>query len=758
MSEELNLVKDLALILISAGLFTIISKALKQPLILGYIVAGFIVGPHLGLFGITSKESVEQWSEIGIIFLLFALGLEFSFKKLLKVGSSALITAGCVCVGMFVMGNVVGHAMGWSTMESIFLGGLMSMSSTTIIIKAYTDLGLKNKAYATLVFGTLVVEDLIAVVLMVLLTTIATANQFAGGEMLMGLAKLLFFLILWFLVGIYVIPSLLKWARKYLTDEILLLVAIGLCFGMVSLASYAGFSSALGAFVMGSILAETIEGEHIGKLVGSIKDLFGAIFFVSVGMMVDPHVIAEHWLPILILTLVTVFGMTVFGSLGALVSGRGLNTAVHTGFSLAQLGEFSFIIAGLGVTLGVMRDFIYPVVIAVSVITTFTTPYMIKAATPVCNFLYKKLPVGVLAKIDPSPDVSSRSTASEWSEWKQLLRSYALRVMLYSVILVAIFLGSKLYLDKLVASLFPSWPTSLCNAVTLAVTLLVMAPFLYGLAVNGTAIKKSAYRLMKEKDSNKWPVLALVFLRIFIAIAFVIATILVHYSLSYWSLLLIVVGGVVFFVLARRSVHQFTGLEERFITNLNQREEYERMRSPIATGVRSKLKGHDVAAETVIISPNSEYAGKKLKDIPFRQKYGINIAKVIRGSRRILVPSPEEHIYPYDEVLAIGTQEEVKRFVEDMTAEQFTPGDSYETDDFVLDTFELQKGCYLDGKVLRETDMRKHGCMVVGVERDGISLMSPKPDFQFQAGDFVWLAGERIECEKMVVANGYQAS
>ena len=758
MSEELNLVKDLALILISAGLFTIISKALKQPLILGYIVAGFIVGPHLGLFGITSKESVEQWSEIGIIFLLFALGLEFSFKKLLKVGSSALITAACVCVGMFVMGNVAGHAMGWSAMESIFLGGLMSMSSTTIIIKAYTDLGLKNKSYATLVFGTLVVEDLIAVVMMVLLTTIATANQFAGGEMFMGLAKLMFFLILWFLVGIYVIPSLLKWARKYLTDEILLLVAIGLCFGMVSLASYAGFSSALGAFVMGSILSETIEGEHISKLVGSIKDLFGAIFFVSVGMMIDPQVIAEHWLPILILTLVTVFGMTVFGSLGALVSGRGLNTAIHTGFSLAQLGEFSFIIAGLGVSLGVMRGFIYPVVIAVSVITTFTTPYMIKAATPVCNFLYKKLPVNLLAKIDPSPDVSSRSSATERSEWRQLLRDYAVRVMLYGVILFAIFLGSKLYLDKVVTSLFPSWSQALHNGVTLGVTLMVMAPFLYGLAVNGSSIKKSAYRLMKEKDSNKWPVLALVFLRIFAAIAFVIATVLTHYSLSYWSLLLIVLAGVVFFLLARRSVHQFTGLEERFITNLNQREEYERMRSPIATGVRSKMKGHDVAAETVTISPNSEYAGKQLREIPFRQKYGINIAKVVRGSRRILVPSPEEHIYPYDEVLAIGTQEEVKRFVEEMTAEQFTPGDSYETDDFVLDTFELQKGCYLDGKVLRDTDMRKHGCMVVGVERDGISLMSPKPDFQFRAGDFVWLAGERIECEKMVVANGYQAS
>ena len=756
MSEELNLVKDLAIILISAGLFTIISKALKQPLILGYIVAGFIVGPHLGLFGISSTESVEQWSEIGIIFLLFALGLEFSFKKLLKVGSSALITAGCVCVGMFVTGNIVGHAMGWSSMEGIFLGGLMSMSSTTIIIKAFTDLGLKNKAYATLVFGTLVVEDLIAVVLMVLLTTIATANQFAGGEMLMGLAKLLFFLILWFLVGIYVIPSFLKWARKYLNDEILLLVAIGLCFGMVSLAVYAGFSAALGAFVMGSILSETMEGEHIGKLVGSIKDLFGAIFFVSVGMLVDPAVIAAHWLPILILTLVTIVGMTVFGSMGALVSGRGLNTAVHTGFSLAQLGEFSFIIAGLGVSLGVMRGLIYPVIIAVSVITTFTTPYMIKAATPVCNFLYKKLPVKLLAKLDPSPD-TGRTSAQEQSEWKSLLKNYFLRVLLYSVILLAIFLGSRLYLDKLLVKLLPDATPGLRNALALAITLMVMAPFLYGLAVNGHDIKHSAVLLMKEKDANKWPVLFLVFLRIFIAIAFVIAAILVHYSLSYWSLLLIVLAGVAFFILARRSVHQFTGLEERFITNLNQKEEYERMRTPIASGVRSKMKGHDVAAENVIIPPESPYAGKQLKNIPIRQKYGVNIAKVVRGSRRILVPSPEEYLYPYDEVLAIGTRDEVRHFVEDMQAEQEHPA-AYEADDFVLDAFELQKGCYLDGKILKDTNMRQHGCMVVGIERDGMSLMSPKPDFQFRAGDFVWLAGERVECEKMVLVNGNPAA
>ena len=388
MSEELHLVAELALILIAAGIFTVISKALKQPLILGYIIAGFIVSPHLGLFPvITSTESVKQWSEIGIIFLLFALGLEFSFKKLLKVGSRALITAGTICLGMLIAGLVTGSALGWSMMESIFLGGLLSMSSTTVIIKAFDDLGLKKKPYATLIFGTLVVEDLIAVLLMVLLSTFAVSRQFSGSEMIFSLVRLAFFLILWFLVGIYVIPIAFRKAKKYLNDEILLIISIGLCFGMVALATTAGFSSALGAFVMGSILAETVEGERIEHLLTGIKNLFGAIFFVSVGMMIDPAVIGAHWVTILILAVVAVLGLLTFSTTGSLLAGAGLDNSVHVGFSMAQLGEFSFIIASLGCSLGVMREFIYPVVIAVSVLTTFGAPYMIKAGDPVSKWL-----------------------------------------------------------------------------------------------------------------------------------------------------------------------------------------------------------------------------------------------------------------------------------------------------------------------------------------------------------------------------------
>lgn len=474
MSEELNIVRDLAVILISAGVFTIISKALKQPLILGYILAGFLIGPNVTFFpGITNEATMHQWSEIGIIFLMFGLGLEFSFKKLLKVGGSAIVTAAVKFVGVFIIGFVTAQALSWSFMESVFLGGLLSMSSTMVVLKSYDDLGLKNKPYAGVVFGTLVVEDLIAILLMVLLSTMAVSQSFAGKELIMNIAKLVFFLILWFLVGIYIIPTLLKKAKEYLSDEILLIVSIGLCFGMVALATSVGFSSALGAFVMGSILAETAESEHIDRIVEPIKNLFGAIFFVSVGMMVAPSVIIEHWGIILLLAVIVIISHIVFAGAGIILTGNGLDNAVHTGFSLAQLGEFGFIIAGVGCTLGVMRDFIYPVIIAVSVITTFTTPFMIKLATPCYNLLNKRLPPSWINRLRQTDDSSGRHTAAESSEWKSLLNAYFTRIILYGVIIIAIYIGSKLYLRPAVARFLPELGVNVQKMIEVGITLIV---------------------------------------------------------------------------------------------------------------------------------------------------------------------------------------------------------------------------------------------------------------------------------------------
>ena len=752
MSEELNLVRDLAVILVSAGVFTIISKALKQPLVLGYIIAGFLVGPHISWFpGISSEETVHQWSEIGIIFLMFGLGLEFSFKKLLKVGSSALVTAGSKFLGVFVLGFVAGQALGWTAMESIFLGGLLSMSSTMVVLKSYDDMKLKDKPWAGMVFGTLVVEDLIAILLMVLLSTMAVSNRFAGGEMLFNLAKLAFFLILWFLVGIFVIPTVLKRARRFLSDEILLVVSIGLCFGMVALAQAVGFSSALGAFVMGSILAETVESEHIEHLVAPIKDLFGAVFFVSVGMMVAPAVIAEHWAVILIIALIVVLSHILFAGAGILMTGGGIRNAVNTGFSLAQLGEFGFIIAGVGVSLGVMRDFIYPVIIAVSVLTTFTTPYMIKLAGPAYTWLMRVLPDRWIVRLD-APEQNARRSAAEQSEWKKLLQAYFLRIVLYGVVLLAIMIGSKQFLEPLASRLFPGWSPFLHNLVVVVVTLLVMAPFLYGLAISSGSINASAGKLLKEKNSNKWPIAGLVLTRSSLALSIILSVIASHFHLAGWAVVLILLGGVAFIIVARRTMHRYSALEERFLSNLNEKEEAERRRRPVTTSVRNKMAGYDVHLELLEVSPESEFAGKALRDIPFRAETGANIIKIQRGSRSINIPSGEVQVFPHDSLLAVGTTEQIGRLRTMLETSASGPGPAEAAPEFEVMNVTLREDSYLTGQTLRGTNMRDYRCMVISVLHGGEFITNPRPDYRFEAGDVVWIAGETSSCDWLLGA------
>ena len=743
MSAELSLVTELAIILIAAGIFTIISKALKQPVILGYIIAGFLVGPHLGLFPQFSSESIHVWSEIGIIFLLFSLGLEFSFKKLIKVGSSALLTAGVKCIGMMIIGLLAGDAMGWTFMESIFLGGLLSMSSTTIIIKAYDDMGLKKKPYASLIFGSLVVEDLIAVLLLVLLSTLAVSNKFAGGEMLLALAKLIFFIVLSFVIGIYVIPTLFKKARKFISDEILLLVSIGLCFLMVWLANLAGFSSALGAFLMGSILSETFEGEKIAELTSGIKDLFGAIFFISVGMMVDPAVIGAHWLPILIITLITVVGILVCSTSGALLAGQGLDTAVHAGFSLAQLGEFAFIIAGLGCSMGVMRDFIYPVIIAVSVITTFTTPYMIKAAEPVSSWLLKKLPARILARISPTQKLSDPSDSAEKKLWNGLLKSYFIRVAVYSVILIAITAAFAAVHDTLSVKILPKLGETAHNWIWLVIELTVMSPFLYGLAViNSDSVNLTAKALLKSRNANTWAIIGLMTLRAAIAAMFVIAAVSSIFNLSGLSLLLVILAVAVVYVIARFTIRRTAALESRFFSNLNEKEMVERKKTIVRSSIAEKLSGYDVHIGTVTVSPDYLYIGQQLREMPFRHSSGINIIKIVRGTRNIIVPSGDEYIYPGDRLVAVGTTEQLEAF-EKIMSDDIEVHEDTSGDNFVVEPVELTAGSILCGSSLREVDMRKLGAMVISVLHGGSLITNPGPDYRFAEGDRVWIAGER---------------
>lgn len=737
---------ELAIILIAAGTFTIISRALKQPLILGYIVAGFLVGPKLGLFPQFSPDAIEEWSELGIIFLLFGLGLEFSFKKLLKIGSSALITAGTNCIGMFILGILTGRLMGWGTMEGIFLGGMMSMSSTTIIVKAYDEMGLKSKPYAGLIFGALVFEDLIAVLLMVLLSTLAITGQFAGAEMLYGILKLLFFLILWFVVGIYVLPTLLKKAKKYLNDEILLLVSVGLCFMMVVIANFAGFSSALGAFVMGSLLAETLEGHRIENLTSSIKNLFGAIFFVSVGMMVDPSVIVEHWLPILIITLATMTGILIFSTIGALLAGQGLDTAVHAGFTLAQLGEFSFIIAGLGCSMGVLREFIYPVIISVSVLTTFTTPYMIKLGDPVANFLQKHLPKKILKILNHTNSARLEVSKAESNEWKKVTRIFVLRIMMYGVVCLAIILFSDMYLKEFLEKVVPQLDGSSIKLIKVLITIALLLPFLYGMSSTGKSAEQSCAKLLKKNPNNKWPILASVLVKTLISTLFVAYVIDHNYAMSWWTLLLILLSVAVFIFLSRNSIHHFSALENTFLENFNEKEEQEKKLAPVTTRLAQAMSGYDVRIKSAVISQEFDHIGKTLREMPFRKDSGINIIKIQRGQKNILIPSGDVVIYPGDKLVAVGTSQQLEKF-ESVIAEHTASATEVVNEEFAVEPITIDENSTLLNQSLRMANMRASGCMVVSVMRDGKLITNPSADFHFKLGDIAWIAGEKSSVE-----------
>lgn len=528
MAENLKLVSDLALILISAGIVTIIFKLLRQPLVLGYIVAGFLVGPHLNIFPtVADIANIEVWSEIGIIFLLFGLGLEFSFKKLFTVGSKAFVTAIIEILSMIAVGVLLGFIMGWGVMESIFLGGMLAMSSTTIIIKAFEDMKLKNEPFVDLTMVVLIIQDVVAVVMMVLLSTAAASKQSAGMEMLMSIVKLIFFLILWFVVGIYVIPTFFKRAKKYINDETLLIISIGLCFGMVIIANNVGFSSALGAFVIGSILSETIESERIINLTKSIKDLFGAIFFVSVGMMIDPQILVQYWKLILSLVIITLVIKAVVSSGAALVAGATLEDAIKTGFTLSQVGEFAFIIASVGVSLGVMPKHIYPVIIAASVITTFTTPYWIKAASPLYLFLDRKLPASTKAQLDAYSLLGRKSGNKNW---RSIIVSTLPRVLIFFVlsfaVLVLLFDHLWPFIKELkIGEFLPQW---LYNTILAVISLILILPFLYGMVRIKQKTRQMYIDMIEENKANTIVVVVWTLFR-FILAGFFVFSILVNF-------------------------------------------------------------------------------------------------------------------------------------------------------------------------------------------------------------------------------------
>lgn len=726
------LIADLALILIAAAITTLIFKKLKQPLVLGYIVAGLLVGQHVSLVPSVSDEAnIKIWSEIGVIFLLFSLGLEFSFKKLIKVGGASSITAIVEVVFMLLLGYLIGQLMGWSSMDSIFLGGILSISSTTIIIRAFEELGIKGQQFAGLVFGILIVEDLVAIVLLVLLSTLAVSQQFAGGEMLTSVIKLVFFLIAWFVTGIFFIPTLLRKTKKLMNEETLLVTAIGLCLLMVVLATQAGFSPALGAFIMGSILAETTQAEKIEHLVKPVKELFGAVFFISVGMLIDPAMLLKYAGPVVIITLVTLVGKTISTCTGALLSGQPLKTSVQAGMSLAQIGEFSFIIAQLGLSLKVTSDFLYPVAVAVSAVTTFTTPYMIRLSAP----FYEKI-AAVLPhrwKTSLSRYSAAAQTISVVSDWKQLLRSYFVNMTIYSVVILAITLLSYYYLLPLV-NIRINGGYNWGRVASAVITLALLMPFLWALALRN--ISSQASSNIWEQKKYRGPLLLLRLSRVVLAV-FLIGFFMDRFFSP--TIALIVTMGIILLIFALRHKVQtfYTTIEERFFSNFNARD------AKVGGLNKSVLAPWDAHLAVTEIRPLSPAAGKTLLELALRENFGINIALINRGGQKIYAPEKNERLFPGDVITGIGTDEQLERlnrFLEPSGAD--VEPQPQDTDPIALKHFLIGKQSRLSEKTIRELGIRERTRgIVLGVERKGRRILNPESNMQLEEGDIVWIAG-----------------
>ncbi|MBW0161898.1 MAG: cation:proton antiporter [Sediminibacterium sp. Gen4] len=732
------LIKDLALILGAAGIITIFFKKLKQPVVLGYIIAGLLVGPNFKLFPtIGDVEGIKIWAEIGVVFLLFALGLEFSFKKLVKVGGSAAITGITELSFMMMLGYGMGQVLGWSNMDSMFLGGIIAISSTTIIFRAFDELGLKTKQFSSLVIGVLVIEDLVAILLMVLLSTVAVSQQFEGTQMFLSIGKLLFFLCLWFLMGIFLLPTFFKKVSRFLNSETLLVLSLALCLGMVVLADQVGFSAALGAFIMGSILAETTQAHKIEHLITSVKDLFGAIFFVSVGMLIDPQILVDYAVPVLILTLSVILGKTIFVASGALLAGRPLKQAVQAGTSMSQIGEFSFIIATLGVSLNVTSSYLYPIAVGVSVITTFTTPYMIKLAEPLYQFLLKVLPEKWIRGLEKYSS-SSQIIESE-SNWKRLLNFYIQIIILNGVIMIALSLLVAYFLEPFLQKSIADPLTA--KIIAALIGLIVMAPFIWALTVK--KMSKSAYAaLWLDRKYSHGPLVMLEIARN--AIAVLLVGFMLRQLFSFWitvggTLVAMIVIGVVF----RQRLQKFyQRLEDRFLQNLHERELLEQNKT------QSHLSPWDAHLTHYKISPHAGFIGKTLEELQWRETYGINIAFIERGNHVMFAPARTEKIFPFDNIGVIGTDQQMLEFGKIMVP--YVEDADSEKELVELEKIVVDEHTRLKGLTIRESGIReKTNGLVVGIERKGERILNPSSFTQLEWDDIVWIVGNRKKIQQL---------
>ena len=754
MSHLPTIITDLAMILLVAGVTTILFKKINQPLVLGYIIAGFITGPNFVFFPtVADKVNVQAWSEIGVIFLLFALGLEFSFYKLKKVGSTAFVSTAVIIFSMLFVGHGVGQLLGWSHMDSIFLGGMLSMSSTAIIIKAFDDLQLREKSFTEVVFGVLIVEDIAGIAMMVILATIAVATSgISTVELALSVGRLVFFLVLWFVAGMYLIPTFFKKAQKLMTDETLVVVSIGLCLGMVYLATSLGFSSALGAFIMGSLIAEAPNAEHIEHLVSPIKDLFGAVFFVSVGMMVNPALLLDYAIPVAVLVATTILGQLFFSTCGVLAAGQKLHTAVLCGFSLTQIGEFSFILATLGMNLGVTSDFLYPIIVAVSVITTFTTPFFINAAEPAYAKLVSILPQRFLDWLERYTD---NNDIKGDQDWKNLLTDYVLHMVIYATLLFAIMLGSSLYL---LPYLQDNLQLPYANFIAAAATFLVMAPLLRAILVNRAGSAELFSILWFKRRANHLPLMILILGKVLLAscsLYFIFNDLMgIHGILAFGAIIV----AVYFIASSDWLMGEYLRIESRFLVNLN--EKHMRKHREAQGGEQGHWFDEELYLAYYKVADNSPIIGKTMKQLAVRQYYGCNVLQIRTPQATIDMPGGEVMVTKGANLLLIGSASQLKimdaaiiqrhlelhRLWGPVTMRQFMLEDhAYAPEQqFLSLAITIDKHSPILGTSLKAADLRqKWSCLVIGLERGAFTITNPNVSLVFEENDLLWVLGKQ---------------
>ena len=747
-----TMIQDLALMLIVAGVVTLIFKKLKQPLVLGYIVAGFLVSPHMPYTAsVADTENIHLWADIGVMFLLFSLGLDFSFKKILKMGASPFISTMTIIFSMSILGVCVGHAFGWSKMDCVFLGGMLAMSSTTIIYKAFDDLGLRQQQFAGLVMSVLILEDILAIVMMVMLSAIASGNNPDGGQMLGSIVKIGFFLVLWLVVGIFAIPILLRSVRRLINSEVLLIVSLGLCCAMAVFSTKVGFSSAFGAFIMGSILAETIEAEKIEQLVEPVKNLFGAIFFVSVGMLVDPQILVSYAWPILALVVTILIGQALFGSFSFMLGGESLKSAMRCGFSMAQIGEFSFIIASLGLSLGVISDFLYPVVVAVSVITTFLTPYMIRLATPAYAALEHRLPPRLIRLINHM--TMSHSNSQEDNLWKQLLKQMVMNTLIYSILSSATIALMFTFVLPFTRKLLPGWELHwYANAITGVLTVLLISPFLRAMVMKKN--RSEEWRaLWRESNRNRFPLLFTVLVRVIIAVSFIFY--ICNFLSRFSNALMITLGvmAVILMVLSRTIKRRSILLERLFINNLRSRDIEAQVKGRKRPLYEGKLLDRDIHIAEFDVPANSMWMGSTLKDLNLGKKYGVHISSILRGGFRMNIPNGDYVLYPCDRLQVIGSDDQMANFAHALENDIIKDDIKLENREMKLRQLVISADSPFIGKTMAESGIRSlYGCMVVGIEEGKENLSPIHPTRHFREGDIIWVVGEEESLKALLNA------